>query len=55
MNVEEPKPGTPLSVLKADIPGLDTFGFEIDLRTHTAGQAFVLTCFDHWVRNRIIE
>jgi 116 kDa U5 small nuclear ribonucleoprotein component len=38
---EEAKPGSPLSVLKIEIPGIESFGFETDLRTHTMGQAFV--------------
>jgi len=25
-----------------------SFGFETDIRTHTSGQAMVLSCFDHW-------
>ena len=39
---EEAKPGSPLSVLKIEIPGIESFGFETDLRTHTMGQAMVL-------------
>lgn len=34
---EEPKPGSPLYVLKVEIPGVESFGFETDLRTHTVG------------------
>ena len=34
---EEPKPGSPLTVLKIEIPVLESFGFETDLRTHTVG------------------
>jgi U5 small nuclear ribonucleoprotein component len=45
---ELPLPGTPFYTVNAQIPALDSFGFETDLRTHTAGQAFVLTWFDHW-------
>lgn len=48
VNAEIPKPGTPFYNINANIPALDSFGFETDLRTHTAGQAFVLTWFDHW-------
>ncbi len=48
--MEEPKAGTPMYVIRADMPALDSFGFETDLRTYTAGQAFVLSAFDHWVR-----
>lgn len=33
---------------KAYIPAIDSFGFETDLRTHTQGQAFCLSVFDHW-------
>ena len=45
---EEPKPGSPLYVLKIEIPAIESFGFEIDLRTHTVGQAMVLSQFSHW-------
>lgn len=48
INSEQPKAGTPLYVIKADMPALDSFGFETDLRVYTAGQAFGLTQFDHW-------
>lgn len=42
------KPGTPLYVVNAFIPLIDSFGFETDLRTHTQGQAFCVSVFDHW-------
>jgi U5 small nuclear ribonucleoprotein component len=42
------KPGTPLYTVTANIPLIDSFGFETDLRTHTQGQAFCLSVFDHW-------
>eukprot|EP00347_Sterkiella_histriomuscorum_P000437 403375864 len=45
---EEPKPGSPLYVMKIEIPGIESFGFETDLRTHTVGQAMVLSQFSHW-------
>jgi len=45
---EGPRPGTPLSLLKAFVPVIDSFGFETDLRSHTQGQAFCLSTFDHW-------
>jgi 116 kDa U5 small nuclear ribonucleoprotein component len=35
-------------VVKANIPAIDSFGFETDLRTHTTSQAFVLSTFDYW-------
>lgn len=45
---EEPKAGTPFHILKIEIPALESFGFETDIRTATVGQAFVLSMFDHW-------
>ena len=33
---------------QAYLPAIDSFGFETDLRTHTQGQAFCLSVFDHW-------
>jgi len=42
------KPGTPLYTVQAYIPLIDSVGFETDLRTHTQGQAFNLSYFDHW-------
>jgi len=45
---DAPKPGTPLYTVKALIPAIDSFGFETDLRSHTQGQAFVISVFDHW-------
>ncbi len=43
-----PKPGSPLYNIKAYIPVVESFGFETDLRSHTQGQAFCLSVFDHW-------
>ncbi|GAA5974619.1 hypothetical protein JCM21900_001544 [Sporobolomyces salmonicolor] len=43
-----PKPGSPLFTVQAYIPVVDANGFEVDLRTHTMGQAFCLQTFDHW-------
>eukprot|EP01113_Clastostelium_recurvatum_P026831 TRINITY_DN3223_c0_g1_i2.p1 TRINITY_DN3223_c0_g1~~TRINITY_DN3223_c0_g1_i2.p1 ORF type:complete len:970 (+),score=181.67 TRINITY_DN3223_c0_g1_i2:91-2910(+) len=37
---EGPKPGTPLQIVKALLPAIDSFGFETDLRAHTQGEAF---------------
>eukprot|EP00962_Isochrysis_galbana_P019878 scaffold5793_cov105-Isochrysis_galbana.AAC.5 len=45
---EGPRPGTPLHVMKAFLPVIDSFGFETDLRSHTQGQAFCMSVFDHW-------
>ena len=39
---------TPLHTIKAFLPVIDSFGFETDLRSHTQGQAFCLSVFDHW-------
>jgi U5 small nuclear ribonucleoprotein component len=43
-----PKPGTPVYTVQAYIPLIDSFGFETDLRTHTQGQTFCTSTFDHW-------
>lgn len=45
---DAPKPGSPLYIIKAYVPCMDSFGFETDLRTYTQGQAFCLSVFDHW-------
>ena len=34
---EEAKPGSPLHILKIEIPAIESFGFETDLRTLTIG------------------
>merc|ERR1719231_944626 len=43
-----PKPGTPIFIIKAFLPVIESFGFETDLRYHTLGQAFCISFFDHW-------
>eukprot|EP00877_Chromochloris_zofingiensis_P014926 jgi/Chrzof1/9688/Cz04g12070.t1 len=43
-----PKPGTPIFIVKAFLPVVESFGFETDLRYHTQGQAFCQSVFDHW-------
>ena len=45
---EGPRPGTPLHLVTAYVPVIDAFGFETDLRSHTQGQAFCLSTFDHY-------
>lgn len=45
---EEPKPGTPFHSLRVEIPVIESFGFETDLRTATLGQAMALQMFSHW-------
>eukprot|EP01059_Diplonema_ambulator_P008304 TRINITY_DN17898_c0_g2_i3.p2 TRINITY_DN17898_c0_g2~~TRINITY_DN17898_c0_g2_i3.p2 ORF type:complete len:285 (+),score=74.16 TRINITY_DN17898_c0_g2_i3:972-1826(+) len=42
------KPGTPLHIVKGYVPIMDSFGLETDIRTHTQGQAFIQSVFDHW-------
>lgn len=34
--------------IKAYLPVSESFGFNGELRSHTAGQAFVQLVFDHW-------
>ena len=48
VTAEEPKPGSPLTVMIVEIPVIESFGFETDIRTHTLGQAMVLQQFSHW-------
>jgi len=45
---EMAKPGTPFVVVYAELPAIDSFGFETDLRSHTQGQAFCLQVFHRW-------
>jgi len=48
VTTDAPIPGSPLYIIKAFIPVIDSFGFETDLRTHTQGQAFCMSVFNHW-------
>ncbi len=43
-----PVPGTQLVALRLEIPVLDSFGFEPDLRNLTQGAAFCVMSFSHW-------
>ncbi|KIJ65048.1 hypothetical protein HYDPIDRAFT_181421 [Hydnomerulius pinastri MD-312] len=45
---EEQRPGTPMFTVKAYLPVMESFGFNSDLRSQTAGQAFPQSVFDHW-------
>lgn len=45
---EEQRPGTPMFTVKAYLPVNESFGFNGELRSHTAGQAFPQCVFDHW-------
>jgi translation elongation factor EF-G len=51
VTADVPKPGTPVFIVKAFLPVIESFGFETDLRYHTQGQAFCLSVFDHWQVN----
>ncbi len=48
VTADVPKPGTPIFIVRAFLPVLESFGFETDLRYHTQGQAFCQAVFDHW-------
>lgn len=43
-----PKAGSPLYIVHAYVPLIESFGFETDLRTHTQGQCMAQSVFDHW-------
>lgn len=45
---ETQRPGTPLYVIKAYLPVVESFGFSATLRAATSGQAFPQSVFDHW-------
>ncbi|VDD82645.1 unnamed protein product [Mesocestoides corti] len=45
---DAPISGSPLYIIKAFLPVIDSFGFETDLRTHSQGQAFCMSVFSHW-------
>ncbi|KAJ2160762.1 hypothetical protein GGF46_002008 [Coemansia sp. RSA 552] len=45
---DAPKPGSPMYMIKALLPTIDSTGFETDLRSYTQGQAFCQQYFDHW-------
>jgi elongation factor 2 len=45
---EQQRPGTPLFTIRAYLPVMESFGFNADLRSHTSGQAFPQSIFDHW-------
>jgi hypothetical protein len=44
----EQRPGTPMFTVKAYLPVNESFGFNGELRSHTGGQAFPQSVFDHW-------
>ena len=45
---QEQRSGTPMYAVKAYLPVAESFGFNGELRSHTAGQAFPQSVFDHW-------
>jgi elongation factor 2 len=45
---EEQRVGTPMFTIKVYLPVSESFGFNGELRNHTAGQAFPQSVFDHW-------
>jgi len=49
---EAPKLGTPLCVVNAHLPVLESFGFAAELREMTSGRAFPQLVFHHW---RVME
>lgn len=40
--------GTPMKMVKAYLPVMESFGFTADLRAATGGKAFPQAIFDHW-------
>ncbi|XP_002736742.1 elongation factor 2b-like [Saccoglossus kowalevskii] len=40
--------GTPMFLVKAYLPVMESFGFTADLRSNTGGQAFPQCVFNHW-------
>jgi len=45
---EIPKSGTPLYIVKAHLPVLESFGFDAALREATSGRGFPQLLFSHW-------
>lgn len=48
VTADVPKPGTPIFIVQAFLPVMESFGFETDIRVQTQGQAFCCSTFDHW-------
>jgi len=48
VTADVPKPGTPIFIIQAYLPVMESFGFETDIRVQTQGQAFCCSTFDHW-------
>jgi elongation factor 2 len=45
---QQQREGTPLMIIRAHLPVMESFGFDKDLRAATSGQAFPQMIFDHW-------
>jgi len=45
---EIPRPGTPMTAIRAYVPVIESFGFTTALRAATGGKAFPQCSFDHW-------
>jgi elongation factor 2 len=45
---KEDRPGTPICIIRAFLPVLESFGFTALLRQNTGGQAFPQLIFSHW-------
>jgi len=45
---DAPKAGNPMYMVHAYVPAVEAFGLETDVRTHTSGQSYCMTQFDHW-------
>lgn len=44
----EPIEGTPLFKVQVEVPAIESFGFETDIRSFTVGQAMILSRFHKW-------
>jgi len=45
---DAPKAGNPMYMVHAYVPAVEAFGLETDVRTHTSGQSYCMSQFDHW-------
>jgi len=45
---QQQREGTPLMIIRAYLPVMESFGFDKELRSATSGQAFPQMIFDHW-------
>lgn len=48
VSADYPKPGSPLFVVEAVLPVIESYGFETDIRCYSNGMAQVLSWFDSW-------